>query len=163
MVSLLTFGVIKHVPIYEAFVEGAKEGFNVALRVIPYLVAILVAVAMFRTSGAMEALVIPIGSITSLFGLLADALPMALLRPFSGSGAYGIMMSIISDPAIDPDSYTGYLISTIQGSTETTFYVLAVYFGAVGIRCIRYALIPALLADVVGVVGAVIGCWYLFG
>ncbi len=163
MLGLLTFGAVKKVRIYEAFVEGAKEGFNVALRIIPYLVAILVAVAMFRSSGAMDMLIIPLSAITESFGLPADALPMALLRPLSGSGAYGIMASIINDPSIGPDSYTGYLVSTLQGSTETTFYVLAVYFGAVSIRRIRYALIPALLADTAGVIGAVIGCWYLFG
>jgi spore maturation protein SpmA len=163
MMAFLTYGLVKKVNIYEAFVEGAKEGFNVALRIIPYLVAILVAVAMFRSSGAMEMIVEPLGVVTSLFGMPADALPMALLRPLSGSGAYGIMASIISDPAIGPDSYTGYLVSTIQGSTETTFYVLAVYFGAVAIRRIRYALIPALCADLAGVIGAVIACSYLYG
>jgi spore maturation protein SpmA len=163
MMALLTFGVCKRVNIYESFVEGAKEGFNVALRIIPYLVAILVAVGMFRSSGAMDLIVVPLGRITELFGMPAQALPMALLRPLSGSGAYGIMTSIISDPSIGPDSYTGYLVSTIQGSTETTFYVLAVYFGAVGIKKIRFALIPALLADVAGVTGAVIACSYLYG
>ncbi|NQV45553.1 MAG: spore maturation protein [Rhodospirillales bacterium] len=163
MIALLTFGAVKRVSIYEAFVEGAKDGFDVALRIIPYLVAILVAVAMFRASGAMDMIITPLGAITGLVALPPDALPMALLRPLSGSGAYGIMASIINDPAIGPDSYTGYLVSTIQGSTETTFYVLAVYFGAVGIRRIRYALIAAILADVAGVVGAVIGCWYLYG
>ncbi len=163
MMALLAFGAVKRVRIYEAFVEGAKDGFNVALRIIPYLVAILVAVAMFRASGAMDMIVTPLGAFTGMVALPPDALPMALLRPLSGSGAYGIMASIINDPAIGPDSYTGYLVSTIQGSTETTFYVLAVYFGSVGIRRIRYALIGALLADVAGVIGAVIGCWYLYG
>jgi spore maturation protein SpmA/spore maturation protein SpmB len=163
MIGLLAFGVFRGVRIYEAFVEGAKEGFNVALRIIPYLVAILAAVAMFRASGAMGMIVTPLGGITEAFGLPADALPMALLRPLSGSGAYGIMASIIQDPNIGPDSYTGYLVTTLQGSTETTFYVLAVYFGAVGIRRIRYALIPALLADVAGVIGAVVACSYLYG
>lgn len=163
MIGLLAFGVFRGVRIYEAFVEGAKEGFNVALRIIPYLVAILAAVAMFRASGAMGMIVTPLGAVTELFGLPADALPMALLRPLSGSGAYGIMASIIQDPNIGPDSYTGYLVTTLQGSTETTFYVLAVYFGAVGIRRIRYALIPALLADLTGVVGAVVACSYLYG
>ena len=163
MVGLLAFGVFRGVRIYESFVEGAKEGFNVALRIIPYLVAILAAVAMFRASGAMGMIVTPLGEITSLFGMPADALPMALLRPLSGSGAYGIMASIIQDPSVGPDSYTGYLVTTLQGSTETTFYVLAVYFGAVGIRRIRYALIPALLADLGGIIGAVIAVSYLYG
>jgi len=141
MVGFLLFGVLRGVAVYEAFVEGAKEGFQVAVRIIPYLVAILVAVGMFRASGAMDAVVGTIGQWTAALGLPAEALPMALLRPLSGSGAYGVMASIINDPAIGPDSYTGYLVSTLQGSTETTFYVLAVYFGAVQVRRIRHALV----------------------
>ncbi|MEQ8442327.1 MAG: nucleoside recognition domain-containing protein [Alphaproteobacteria bacterium] len=163
MIAFLSFGVAKRVPIYEAFVEGARDGFNVAVRIIPYLVAILVAVGMFRASGAMDLVISPIGTITGAIGLPADALPMALMRPLSGSGAYGIMASIISDPSIGPDSYVGYLVSTIQGSTETTFYVLAVYFGAVQIRRVRHALCAALLADLAGIAGAVAACLYLFG
>lgn len=163
MLGFLLFGVARGVPIYESFVEGAKEGFQVALRIIPYLVAILVAVGMFRASGAMEWLVGLIGQFTVALGLPAEALPMALLRPLSGSGAYGVMASIINDPAIGPDSYTGYLVSTLQGSTETTFYVLAVYFGAVQVRRIRHALAAGLTADIAGVIGAVAAVYYLFG
>ena len=162
MVSLLGFGVARRVAIYEVFVEGAKDGFQVALRIIPYLVAILVAVGMFRASGAMELLIAPLGQITQLFGLPPEALPMALLRPLSGSGAYGILASIIENPDIGPDSYTGYLVSTFQGSTETTFYVLAVYFGAVQIRRIRHALVAALAADATGVAAAIVICTILF-
>ena len=163
MISLLTFGMVKKVPVYETFVEGAKDGFQVALRIIPYLVAILVAVGMFRASGAMDMIIRPLSSVTSWFGLPAEALPMALLRPLSGSGAYGIMASIIQDPTIGPDSYIGYLVSTFQGSTETTFYVLAVYFGAVGIRRIRHALVAALMADVAGIAAAVLIVNWLYG
>lgn len=163
MLGFLLFGVIRKVPIYESFVEGAKEGFQVALKIIPYLVAILVAVGMFRASGALEWVVGQIGQFTTLIGLPAEALPMALLRPLSGSGAYGVMASIINDPAIGPDSYIGYLVSTLQGSTETTFYVLAVYFGAVQIRRIRHALAAGLTADIVGVVAAVAAVSYLYG
>ncbi len=163
MVGLLGFGAFRRVNVYEGFVEGAKDGFLVALRIIPYLVAILVAVAMFRSSGAMEMLIQPLSAVTSLVGLPADALPMALLRPLSGSGAYGVLASIIQNPAIGPDSYTGYLVSTFQGSTETTFYVLAVYFGAVQIRRIRHALVAALSADVAGIAGAVVIVSYLYG
>ena len=162
MLGFLLFGVMRGVRVYEVFVEGAQEGFQVALRIIPYLVAILVAVAMFRASGAMDVLVNLLGGFTSQVGLPAEALPMALLRPLSGSGAYGVMASIINDPAIGPDSYVGYLVSTIQGSTETTFYVLAVYFGAVRIRRIRHTLAAALTADLVAVIAAVAGCWFLF-
>ncbi len=163
MVALLGFGAAKRVAVYECFVEGAKDGFNVALRIIPYLVAILTAVAMFRASGAMDAVVGPLGGLTEMIGLPAEALPMALLRPLSGSGAYGVLASIIQDPAHGPDSLVGYLVSTFQGSTETTFYVLAVYFGAVGIRRIRHALFAALLADVVGIGAAVFIVNQLYG
>ncbi|MCW8836695.1 MAG: spore maturation protein, partial [Rhodospirillales bacterium] len=163
MVVLLGFGAVRRVRVYECFVEGARDGFNVAVRIIPYLVAILVAVGMFRASGAMEMIVVPLGQVTALFGLPADALPMALLRPLSGSGAYGILASIINDPNVGPDSYVGYLVSTFQGSTETTFYVLAVYFGAVAVRRVRHALVAALCADVAGIAAAVAICSYLYG
>jgi len=158
MVGFLVFGMIRGVRIYEAFIEGAKDGFQVALRIIPYLVAILVAVGMLRASGALEAVVSVLGGITGSFGLPAEALPMALMRPLSGSGAYGILASIINDPTIGPDSYTGYLVSTLQGSTETTFYVMAVYFGAVQVRRIRHALAAGLTADAAGIIFAILAC-----
>jgi spore maturation protein SpmA len=162
MAGFLAFGVLKRVKVYEAFVEGAKEGFQVAVRIIPYLVAILVAVGMFKASGALEHVVNWLGPWTGRVGLPAEALPMALLRPLSGSGAYGILASIVQDPAIGPDGYTGYLVSTLQGSTETTFYVLAVYFGAVQVRRIRHTLAAALTADLFAVIAAVAACTYLF-
>jgi spore maturation protein SpmA len=162
MLFFLTFGVVRRVPIYEVFVEGAKEGFQVAVKIIPYLVAILTAAGMFRASGAMDIMVSWVNPLTGKLGLPAEALPMALLRPLSGSGAYGIMAAIIKDPAIGPDSYIGYLVSTLQGSTETTFYVLAVYYGAVQIQRIRHSLAAALTADAVGIIAAVIVCTYLF-
>ena len=163
MVALLGFGAARRVRVYEVFVEGARDGFQVALRIIPYLVAILVAVAMLRASGALDIIVGFLSPMTSRFGLPGDALPMALMRPLSGSGAYGILAATIQNPAIGPDSYTGYLVSTFQGSTETTFYVLAVYYGSVQVRRIRHTLAAALTADVAGVAGAVIACSYLFG
>lgn len=159
MAGFLVFGALRRVKIYEVFVDGAKEGFQVALRIIPYLVAILVAVGMLRASGALDLLVGALAPITGRFGLPAEALPMALMRPLSGSGAYGILASIINDPAIGPDSYTGVLVSTLQGSTETTFYVMAVYFGAVQVRRIRHAMAAALTADAAGVIFAIIACW----
>ena len=163
MVGLLGFGVARKVRVYEVFVDGARDGFQVAILIIPYLVAILVAVAMLRGSGAMEIMVTGLSPLTSLIGLPGEALPMALLRPLSGSGAYGVLASIIQDPAIGPDSYTGYLVSTFQGSTETTFYVIAVYFGVVQIRRIRHALAAALTADVAGIGAAIVACLYLYG
>ncbi len=158
VIGFLAFGLIRKIRIYEVFVDGAKEGFQVAIRIIPYLVAILVAVGMFRASGALEAMVGTIGRWTSMIGLPAEALPMALLRPLSGSGAYGILASIINDPLIGPDSYTGYLVSTLQGSTETTFYVLAVYFGAISVRKVRHTLASSLTADVAGIMFAILAC-----
>lgn len=160
MVFFLGFGIVRKVRVYEVLVEGGKEGFQVALRIIPYLVIILVAVGMLRASGALDIFVSAVGAVTGRIGLPAEALPMALMRPLSGSGAYGIMASIINDPAIGPDSTTGYLVSTLQGSTETTFYVLAVYFGAVQVRRIRHSMAAALTADAVGVAAAVIACTY---
>jgi spore maturation protein SpmB len=163
VLGFLAFGVLRGVRIYEVFVEGAKEGFQVAVRIIPYLVAILVAVGMLRASGALGAFVSLLGPVTGPLGLPPEALPMALLRPLSGSGAYGVMASIINDPAIGPDGYVGLLVTTLQGSTETTFYVLAVYFGAVGIRRLRHALPAALTADLVAIIAAVFAVTLVFG
>ena len=162
MMGFLTYGVVMRVRVYEVFVEGAKEGFQVAVRIIPYLVAILVAVGMLRASGSLDLMVNWLGPLTERVGLPAEALPMALMRNLSGSGAYGILASIIQDPAIGPDSYTGYVVSTLQGSTETTFYVLAVYFGAVQVRRIRHTLAAALTADLVALIATVFICSLLY-
>jgi spore maturation protein SpmA len=163
MIGFLLFGLLRGVRVYEVFVEGAKEGFQVALKIIPYLVAILVAVGMFRASGGMETLVGWLGIWTEKVGLPAEALPMALMRSLSGSGAYAILASTINDPAIGPDSYTGYLVSTIQGSSETTFYVLAVYFGSIQVRRVRHTLAAALTADLAGLIFSIIACRFLVG
>jgi spore maturation protein SpmA len=163
MTGFLLFGAVRKVAIYEVFVEGAKEGFQVALRIIPYLVAILVAVGMLRASGALDLIVSSLSPVTGRIGLPGEALPMALMRPLSGSGAYGILASIINDPAIGPDSYTGMLVSTLQGSTETTFYVMAVYFGAVQVKRMRHAMAAALTADAAGVAFAIIACMVFLG
>ncbi|MDH7526949.1 MAG: nucleoside recognition domain-containing protein [Ignavibacteria bacterium] len=150
--SFLTYGLIKKVKVYEKFVEGAKEGFNVAVRIIPYLVAMLAAIGIFRYGGAMDLLVYVLTPVTNLIGMPAEALPMALMRPLSGSGSLGIMTEIIKTHG--PDSLIGILVSTYYGSTETTFYVLAVYFGSVNIQKTRYALPVGLMADVAGILGA---------
>ena len=162
ILGFLLFGVARGVRIYEVFVEGAKEGFQVALRIIPYLVAILVAVGMLRASGALGVFVGLLAPWTTPLGLPPEALPMALLRPLSGSGAYGIMAAIMQDPATGPDTYVGLLVSTLQGSTETTFYVLAVYFGAIQVRRVRHTLAAALSADVAAVIAAVFIVGWLF-
>ena len=155
------YGAIKKVKIYEVFVEGAKEGFNVAVRIIPYLVAMLVAIGIFRAGGAMEWFIAGLTPLTNIIGMPAEALPMALMRPLSGSGSLGIMAEIMA--VHGPDSFIGILTSTFFGSTETTFYVLAVYFGSVNIRNTRHALAAGLLADISGILGAVFIVKLLFG
>ena len=155
------YGAIKKVKVYEMFIEGAKEGFNVAIRIIPYLVAMLVAIGIFRAGGAMEILIYILTPITNLIGMPAEALPMALMRPLSGSGSLGVMAEIIATHG--PDSMIGILVSTFFGSSETTFYVIAVYFGAVNIRKIRHALAAGLIADIAGVLGAIFIVRLLFG
>ena len=162
IVVMLGYGMAKRVAVYDAMIEGAKEGFQVALRIIPFLVAILVAAGMFRASGLLDVLIAGVQPVLGLVGFPAEALPMAILRPLSGSGAYAIMAEIMQ--AEGPDSLVGYLVSTLQGSTETTFYVLAVYFGAVGVVRIRHALVAGLTADMAGVIGAVVAVqWLLVG
>ncbi len=151
--TFITYGAIKKVKVYETFVDGAKEGFDIAVRIIPYLVAMLMAIGIFRGGGTMEYLVYLFRPITDFIGMPAEALPMAMMRPLSGSGSLGIMSEILA--VHGPDSYIGILVSTFFGSTETTFYVLAVYFGAVNIRKTRHALAAGLLADIAGILAAV--------
>jgi len=161
IVIFVSFGFIKKVKVYESFIEGAKEGFNVAVRIIPFLVGMLMAIGIFRAGGAMDWLVFILKPLTDLIGLPAEALPMALMRPLSGSGALGVMAEIIS--VHGADSFIGILVSTFYGSSETTFYVLAVYFGSVSIKQTRYAVAAGLLADVAGILGALFIVRLLFG
>ncbi|MFT5443920.1 MAG: spore maturation protein SpmA [Myxococcota bacterium] len=158
--GLLLFGFARGVRVYESMVEGAKEGLSVSARIVPYLVAILTAVAMFRASGALDSLIGLINPITKPLGVPAEVLPMALLRPFSGTGAFGIMSETLT--AHGPDTFIGFLTSTLQGSTETTFYVLAVYFGAARISQGRHTLPACLAGDFAGFVGAVVACHLFF-
>ena len=159
--GLVLFGWARGVKVYESLVAGAKDGFQVALRIMPYLIAILVAVAMFRASGCLDLFVAAAAPFTSALGLPAEAVPMAVLRPLSGSGSFGVMSEILT--ARGPDSPLGYLVSTMQGSTDTTFYILAVYFGAVGIKKTRHAVPAGLLADAAGVLAAVFICRAVWG
>lgn len=156
MLAIVLYGWSRRIEVYGALVEGAKEGFQVAIRITPYLVAILVAIGMFRASGAFDALVHLIAPLTTPLGFPVEALPMALVRPMSGSGALGVMTDTMQQ--YGPDSFVGYLVSTLQGSFETTFYVLAVYGGAVGMRRSRHTLIACLIGDLAGIVGATIAC-----
>ncbi|MDL1958870.1 MAG: spore maturation protein [Deltaproteobacteria bacterium] len=159
MCSLLLFGYLRGVKVYEAATAGAKEGFQVAVKIIPFLVMILVAIGMFRASGAFDLMVSAFQPLTSMIGMPADALPMAFMRPLSGSGAFGIMSEVVSRA---PDSFSSFLVSTMQGSTETTFYVLAVYFGAVGVVRTRHAVAAALFADITGILMALVMCHIMF-
>jgi len=161
VLSLLLFGAVNGVKVYESFVKGAREGFDTGVLIIPYLVAILVAVGMFRGSGAMTALTGWMGAFTEPMGLPPEVLPQAMVRPLSGSGAYGLMIELVQTHG--PDSYIGYLSTTLQGSTDTTFYVLAVYFGAVGVSRTRHAVLAGLSADFAGFVAAVVVSSLLFG
>jgi spore maturation protein SpmB len=155
LVGIPLYGYVRGVKVYEAFVEGAKEGFAVAIRIIPFLVAILAAVGAFRGAGAMDALARILAPVTGPLGLPAEVLPMALVRPLSGSGSLGLLGNIFATPGLGPDSYAGRLGSILQGSTETTFYVLSVYCGAVGIVKYRHALAAGLLADATGLAASI--------
>jgi spore maturation protein SpmA len=164
IVSFVFLASRRRLPLYDTFVEGAKDGFNVAVGIIPYLVAMLVAIGIVRASGALDLVLdgvrFAVGS-TGLDARWVDALPTALMRPLSGSGARGLMLEAMK--AHGADSFLGRLVSVIQGSTETTFYVLAVYFGSVGIRRTRHALACGLAADVAGAVAAILVCYLFFG
>lgn len=157
----IVVGAWKRVNVYDAFIDGAKEGFGVAIQIVPYLIAILVAIGVFRASGCMDAVLAAIGALVSGAGLDTDflpALPVGLMKVLSGAGARGLMIDVLQTYGVD--SFAGRLAAIVQGSTETTFYVLAVYFGSVGVRHARHALACALIADVVGLVAA-IGVGYL--
>lgn len=155
------YGTLRKVKVYECFVEGAKEGFQVGIRIIPYLVAILVAVGMLRAAGAIDILAAWLDPVLRRIGFPAEILPLAIMRPLSGSGSMGIVTELIKTHG--PDSLLSRIAATAYGSTETTFYVLAVYFGAVGIRKTRYAVISGLLADIVSLIAAVFVCRLVFG
>ncbi len=154
ILGMLTVGFVRGVKVYEVFVKGAKEGFDLAVMIIPYLVAILTAVGMLRASGGLDRMVALVAPITELFGVPGEVLPLAILRPLSGSGAFGVTTEILQ--AHGPDSLIGNIASTMNGSTETTFYVLAVYFGSIGVHKIRHAVPAGLAADFAGVVAS---CW----
>ena len=160
LIIILTVGIVKKVPIYEEFTDGAKDGFKVAINIIPYLVAIVVGISMLRASGAIEMCANFLAPILAKLHVPADTLPLMIVRSLSGSAALGVFSDIANN--LGPDSYATKLAAVMVGSSETTFYVLAVYFGAVGISKIRYALIVGLLADIVGIIAAILVCHILF-
>lgn len=151
---------VKKVKVYEVFCEGAKEGFSTAIRIIPFLVAMLVAIGVFRNSGAIDVIIKYLNPILEFIGMPGEVLPMAIMRPLSGGGSTGILNDIFITHG--PDSMIGRMASVMMGSTETTFYVLAVYFGAVSIRKTRHAVAAGLLADIAGILAAVWICNLMF-
>ena len=164
IVWFVVAGMVKKINVYDAFIDGAKDGFKVAVGIIPYLIAILVAVGMFRASGGMDLLVRGLGWLFALCGLNTDfvpALPTALMRPLSGSGARGLMVDAMMQ--YGADSFVGRLVSILQGSTDTTFYILAVYFGSVNIKNTRYAVVCGLIADFFGILAAILLAYLFFG
>ncbi|MBS1106674.1 MAG: rane protein [Deltaproteobacteria bacterium] len=161
MIGLLLVGLAGRVRVYEVAIEGAREALEVAVRIVPFLVLILVAIAMLRASGALDALVSAVDPVTGRLGFPAEALPMALLRPLSGSGAYGVMVDIMKTHG--PDSFIGILAGALNGSTETTFYVLTLYLGAARVRDGRHALLACLGGDIAGFAVATAACHWLFG
>lgn len=154
IVAILLYGTYKKVPTYEAFVDGGKEGLKIAVQLIPFLVGMLIAIQVFRASGAVDAIIQLIQPILSIFNIPAEIAPLALMRPISGTGALAITTDLIATHG--PDSFIGRLASTMQGSTDTTLYILTVYFGAVGIKKMGDALKVGLLADLVGIVASII-------
>jgi spore maturation protein B len=161
IVGIPLYGLFKRVPVYESFVEGAKEGFGVAVRIIPYLVAILFSIGMFRASGAMEWLSEFLSPVLALIGMPAEVLPMAIVRPLTGSGSVAIVADLAD--LYGTDALVTRMASTMFGSTETTFYVIAVYFGAVGVSKTRHALPAGLTADFAAMLFAVWLCLLFFG
>lgn len=154
------YGFIKKVDVFNAFIHGAKKGFETTIGIIPYLIAMLVAIGMLRASGFFEWLSIFLSPIASYIGMPEDLLPLAIIRPFSGSASTAMMVNIIHENG--GDSLVSKMAATMLGSTETTFYVIAVYFGAVSIRKTRHAIAAGLLADLAGVIASVVVCRYLF-
>lgn len=161
LIAIPTLGLAKKIPVYESFVKGAKEGFSTVVRMIPFLVAMFIAIRVFQRSGAMELLVHFLKPLTSFFNIPPEVLPLALIRPLSGSGAFGLLGDLLVTHG--PDSFIGRLVSTVQGSTETTFYVLTVYFGAIGIREIKHSLLSSLAADIAGFIASVYIVYRIFG
>ncbi|MDH5424969.1 MAG: spore maturation protein [Gammaproteobacteria bacterium] len=156
---IISFGLMKKIAVYEEFIEGAKDGFSTAVKIMPYLVAMLFAIAMFRASGAMAGLISVIGPLFSVVGIPAEVLPMAIMRPLTGSGSVGVLSELVVQ--YGADSIIVKVAATMFGSTETTLYVLAVYFGAINVNKTAYALQAGLIADFTGFIAAVFVClWY---
>lgn len=161
LIGIPLYGLVKKKPVYELFVEGAADGVQMALQILPYLLAMLTAIAVFRASGAFNAIAALLSPLTDALGIPSAVLPLALMRPLSGSGALALTADILQNEG--PDSFAGLLASVMQGSTDTTFYILAVYFGSVGIKKYRYALTVGLAADMASFISSFIICRIFFG
>jgi spore maturation protein B len=158
---IIVHGYLKGIKVYEIFVEGAAEGIKTSIKVLPYLVAMLLAIGIFRSSGAMEIFISALKYPAGLLDIPREVVPLVLMRPLSGSGALGVVSEILRTHG--PDSFAGRVASTMMGSTETIFYTIAVYFGAVGIKDTRHVLPAALLADLAGIIASVFICRIVFG
>jgi spore maturation protein B len=155
------YAAFKKVPVYESFVEGAKGGFDTAIRIIPSLVGMMVGISIFRASGAMDLMLYWISPFMERFGIPAEVLPLAILRPITGAGSLAFTTDLMKE--FGPDSMIGRIASTVQGSTDTTLYVITVYFGAVGVRKIGYALKVGLFSDAIGFISSIVVCHLVFG
>lgn len=153
IISIVIYGILKGVKVYECFVEGAKDGLRICLRIFPYLLAMLIAVAVFRESGALDYFTAAAAPIVKIIGLPSEIVPLVLIKPLSGSGALGVFTDIIKN--YGPDTYIGVTASILMGSTETIFYTLTIYYGAVGVKKIRHTLWAALFADMTAIIMAV--------
>ncbi|WP_028548710.1 spore maturation protein [Paenibacillus sp. UNC451MF] len=160
IVFIPLFAAYRKIPVYESFVDGAKEGFDTAIRIIPHLVGMMVAISVFRASGAMELLIGWVRPLCAIIGIPSEVLPLAILRPLTGAGSLAFTTDLVQQ--FGPDSMIGRIASTIQGSTDTTLYVITVYFGAIGIRKASYALKVGLISDAVGFIASVVICYLVF-
>lgn len=161
VVLIPLYAFFKKVPIYETFVDGAKEGFDTAISIIPHLVGMMVAISVFRASGAMDAVIDLLRPMFNWIGVPGEVMPLSILRPITGAGSLAFTTDLIKQ--YGPDSMIGRIASTVQGSTDTTLYVLTVYFGAVGVKKVKYALKVGLIADVIGFIASVVLCIMVFG
>lgn len=157
---IISYAMVKRVKVYEAFIEGGREGWDIFLQILPYIVAIFVAIGMFRKSGALDYVSEVLAPVTNSVGMPPEVLPVALMKPLSGSGSLGLVTEITN---ADPDSFKARVAGTMFGSTDTTFYIIALYFGSVGIRRIRHAMVAGLVADLAGILAAVWICHLVFG
>lgn len=161
LLFMLSYGQVKGVKVYDAFIEGARDGMTITLRIFPYIVAMLLAVCMLRASGGLELLIFIMKPFTKVLKIPDEILPLIIMKPLSGSGSLGVLADILK--RVGPDSLSGIIASTIMSSTETIFYTITLYFGSIGVKNIRHTLIAAIIADLAGIIAAIIICNKIFG